>query len=50
MITVEDIFKAKELYCENCCLSCDECGLKDFFDFELWDLIERVKENENYSR
>lgn len=42
-MTVDEIFEAKELYCSDCCLSCDECGMKDFFDFELLYLIEKIR-------
>ena len=45
--TINEIERAADLYCSDCCLSCDECGLRDFINFELSHYLTKVvRENE----
>ena len=49
--TINEIERAADFYCSNCCLSCDECGLYDFINFELsYCLTKAVKKDEGDNR
>ena len=43
MYTIDEIELAADLYCKDCCHSCDECCLKDFINYELGNLLIEVK-------
>lgn len=40
--TLKEIEFAADIYCSTCFHSCDECSLKDFIDFELYNCLERA--------
>lgn len=40
--TLEDIDFAADIYCSTCFRSCDECSLKDFINFELYNCLKKA--------
>lgn len=46
MYTINEIELAADLYCNDCCHSCDECCLKDFINYELTACLGEVTKNE----
>ena len=44
--TLDEIERAAEFYCSDCCHSCDECLLRDFILFDLSRCLHEVTQNE----
>ena len=44
--TLDEIERAAEFYCSDCCYSCDECLLHDFIFFDLSRCLHEVTQNE----
>ena len=44
--TLDEIERAAAFYCSDCCLSCDECGLHDFINYELSYCLAKVTRDE----
>lgn len=44
--TINEIERAADVYCSSCYLSCDECCLRDFINFELSHCLKVVKKDE----
>ena len=41
--TIQEIKQAMKIYCSECLHSCDRCFLKDFINFNLFELLKEVK-------
>ena len=44
--TLDEIERAAEVYCSDCCSSCDECNVRNFIYVELSNCLHEVINNE----